>query len=360
MNPMWLRTYLSTRDVSKTMAIKVIFHSLFFSFFIFSILLSYEDIGSRVLNRAFLSSDIFEFLTVIILIYLYYYIVFRGRFTIQKKIIWIVVVFALLLLQSYNKVIIRSLILNETEILLNTESVLKMSFQLTSYIGLGLILFILLWILDHIQPVFNSNTYETQNVLKMTKNQLLRQQFNPHFLFNAFNSLYSLSLSNNPKTPEAILKLSNMMRYVTDNSTNALVRVNQELKFIKEYISIERLRFGNKAEIKIDLQNIPNNLFIEPLLLITLVENAFKHGFYTNDNQSFVHIKANYFEKELIFTVVNSIQKKQHFQINDRNGTGINNLKNRLQLSYPKTSILKINQTDSYFLAELKIKINEA
>ena len=89
--------------------------------------------------------------------------------------------------------------------------------------------------------------------------------------------------------------------------------MSHEIKFIKEYIALEKIRFGQQANITFDVKGNIDNVFIEPLMLVTLVENAFKHGFYTNDSSSFVNIKALVDEKILSFEVENSIQKKQFF-----------------------------------------------
>ncbi len=193
--------------------------------------------------------------------------------------------------------------------------------------------------------------------LEKAKNEALKKQLNPHFLFNAFNSLYSLSLQKNDKTSDAILKLSGMMRYMTDDSKLGRVKLDRELKFIEDYISIEKIRFGDNANIDYNVSGTTKNLTIEPLLLIVIVENAFKHGFYTNDFNSFIVINVKVSDKTLLIRIENSIQKKGHFNKDNREGKGLEILKKRLALSYPKShKLISYAKPNSYF-TQLEINL---
>jgi LytS/YehU family sensor histidine kinase len=164
-----------------------------------------------------------------------------------------------------------------------------------------------------------------------------------------------MSLKNHPKTSDTILKLSGMMRYLTDDTNIPHVKLSQELNFIQEYISIEKIRFGEKSNIEFTINGDPIGKEIEPLLFITLVENAFKHGFYTNDQSAFVHITLHITDTIAEFSIENSIQPKQHFQKEERIGKGLDILKKRLKLSYPKNSKLTLIKKDAVYLAKLKI-----
>ena len=226
----------------------------------------------------------------------------------------------------------------------------------TSFLGLTLLFYLSIRFVNRLE-LFNRYK-KLENELSQAKEQLLRNQFNPHFLFNAFNSLYSLSLKNHPKTPDTILKLSGMMRYLTDDSAMSKVKLSRELKFIEDYIAIEKIRFGDNAKINYEVSGTINDLMIEPLLLITLVENAFKHGFYTNDINSFITINVIIKDSDLLFKVKNNIQNQQHFNQTDRKGKGLENLKKRLQLSYSKTSKYIFENKNNVYLAQLEIKLN--
>lgn len=184
-----------------------------------------------------------------------------------------------------------------------------------TYIGFSSLLLVVFWVFDNLQLVVEGHFFETITKFKEARMMVLRQQFNPHFMFNTLNSIYSMSLNNNSMTSETILKLSGMMRYLTDNSVIHQVKLSHEIKFIKEYIALEKIRFGQASNISIEVEGNVENVFIEPLMLVTLVENAFKHGFYTNDKDSFVYVKAIVKENILSFVVENSVQEKQYFQV---------------------------------------------
>ncbi|MCF2875757.1 MULTISPECIES: sensor histidine kinase [unclassified Tenacibaculum] len=290
----------------------------------------------------FLTCDAVEYFVFTILAYLlYYYVLKHHKFWLKTSfiILFISIIAVLAATKSYR---IHDEILNNRTFDFFTE-----------FIGKTFLFYALIQIVNRLD--FFNKYEKLKNELELAKGQLLRNQLHPHFLFNAFNSLYSMSLSNNPKTSDTILKLSGMMRYLTDDSVHKQVKLEHELKFINEYIAIEKIRFGEQANISLQIEGTPQGISIEPLLLITLVENAFKHGFYTNDSSSFVNITIDVDDKSLLFKVKNSIQDQQHFNQNLRQGKGLENLKNRLQLSYPKKHELLLESENNVYLAQLKI-----
>lgn len=226
----------------------------------------------------------------------------------------------------------------------------------TSFLGQSLLFYLGIYFINRLE--FLNRYKKMEKELNQAKEQLLRNQLHPHFLFNAFNSLYSLSLRNHPDTSDYILKLSSMMRYLTDETHHRKVPLNKEIDFIKKYIDIEKMRFGKDASIHLNIdENINDEDLIAPFLLITLVENAFKHGFYTNSKDAFVKINMNMTNNELLFAVENSLVKKQHFQESKRDGKGLENLKQRLNLLYPKSSSMKIIITGETYTTKLKIML---
>lgn len=227
----------------------------------------------------------------------------------------------------------------------------------TSFLGMALLFYLLLYLVNRLEAL---NHYtKLKKELNKAQEQLLRNQLHPHFLFNAFNSLYSLSLKNNPDTPDYILKLSSMMRYLTDETPHGPVPIAKELAFIRQYLAVEKLRFGETASIELNVEaaNIAS-LWIEPFLLIPLVENAFKHGFYTNAKDAFVRINLKTQQDELHFSVENRVLSKQHFQETHRKGKGLENLKQRLALLYPKKAWLETKEADSVYRAKLILKLH--
>ncbi|UII26363.1 histidine kinase [Fulvivirga maritima] len=227
----------------------------------------------------------------------------------------------------------------------------------TSFLGKALLFYLLLYFINRLDALNHYRKLETE--LNAAKEQLLRNQLHPHFLFNALNSLYSLSLKSNPQVSEYILKLSGMMRYLTDEIQLKKVPLSRELEFIEQYLAVEKLRFGREANIQFEPLNMDGSgVFIEPFLLIPLVENAFKHGFYINSKDAFVHIKVEFENDVLMFSVANSMIEKKHFQTNNRRGKGLENLNERLQLLYSKKACLQVKEQDGLFKAQLKIILN--
>lgn len=295
----------------------------------------------------FFTSDAIEnFICVLIAYSLFYYGIKIENF--WKKagllLIFILILFSLATLKDYR--------------IYSTNSFEKIFDFVTSFLGQCLLFYLLFYATNQLSISNNYNTLKKE--LHSIKEQLLRNQLHPHFLFNVFNSLYSLSLKNDRATSEYILKLSSMMRYITDETLPEKVSLTREIDFINKYIDIEKIRFGRDANISFDVKEESiKQLSIAPFLLITLVENAFKHGFYTNAKTAYVNIKLDIDDNELLFYVENSVFEKQHFQETNRRGTGLENLKSRLKLLYPINSTLEISTQEHVFTAELKIELND-
>ena len=180
----------------------------------------------------------------------------------------------------------------------------------------------------------------------------LKSQVNPHFLFNTLNNLYSLSLTGSDKTPESIMRLSNIMRYVTDEVYNDYVPLENEIQCISDFIELQKLRLSSKTTVEFYAATADSNLSVAPLILLPFVENIFKHGISNNEN-SIVTIKIAVKEKELLFYSRNNIfntTKNEH-----RQGTGIANVKKRLQNLYPGKHFLKIEDDGKVFEVHLII-----
>lgn len=265
---------------------------------------------------------------------------------LYKKTIGFIILFIIILGLSLLKVYRR-----------NSE-VIELYDNTLEYVGAIVIFTSLFYFFDHLNLFLNNGYVKTQKALEEANQKLLLQQLNPHFLFNAFNSLYSLSLKNSSATPETILKLSGMMRYMTDEVQITFIPLSKELKFINDYVAIEKIRFGNEANIKYDFENETKDILIPPMLLITLVENAFKHGFYINDSNAFVYIKCTTNNSILNFVVENSIQEKQFYNQQTREGVGLGNLRQRLDYYFKNNYNLELSKDENVYKALLKIKFN--
>jgi len=184
----------------------------------------------------------------------------------------------------------------------------------------------------------------------------LKAQINPHFLFNTLNNIYSLSLLKNEKTPDAIMKLSNIMRYVTDDVHEDFVPLKEELDCIADYIYLQQLRLGKNVQLCFKITGDSDGKEIAPLLLMTFIENVFKHG-VSNHEASVLNIHLIVEEMQLVFTTHNKI-----FLANEqleRAGQGIENATKRLQLLYPDKHSLQIENANGYYDVKLTLQFSE-
>ena len=163
----------------------------------------------------------------------------------------------------------------------------------------------------------------------------LKSQINPHFLFNTLNSLYALTLKKSDKAPEIVLRLSEMMRYMLYESNEKKVNLEKEVTYVRNYLELERIRYGDKAEIIFDYSGeSPENYEIPPLLFITFLENAFKHGLSNSIARGYVHVSMIVAEGDIQFDIVNSKNqdpKDEHYY---QGGIGLKNVTRRLELIY--------------------------
>lgn len=195
-----------------------------------------------------------------------------------------------------------------------------------------------------------------ENEQLKTELALLKSQINPHFLFNTLNNLYGLIIQDqNQKASEITLKLSDLMRYILKSSKEVNVSLNDEIKFIENYLTIEKIRLSNNIDIKFEFTKIDQDTLIAPLLFIPLVENAFKHGVQNIGQDNYAHFFLSIQDNEVFFEVQNSIGKRFDKQL--KSGTGLNNLRKRLQLIYPGKHQLEINKTETNYKAILYVQL---
>jgi len=180
--------------------------------------------------------------------------------------------------------------------------------------------------------------------------QLLKAQVHPHFLFNTLNNIYSFSLENSPKTPELILKLSSLLSYMLYDCKTDEVRLEKEIKIMKDYIDLERERYGNKIEISWSVEGEIKDKFIAPLLMLPFLENAFKHGTSEQIEKSWLSVDISVMHGTLKCKIANS--KNEYVSLR-ANGIGITNVKKRLEFIYPGKYDLKINDEGDFFVVSM-------
>ncbi|MFD2521559.1 sensor histidine kinase [Emticicia soli] len=186
----------------------------------------------------------------------------------------------------------------------------------------------------------------------------LRSQINPHFLFNALNTLYSVSLKENAdKTADGIQKLGDMMRFMLNENNQDRIPLNKEIEYLQNYIEIQQMRIAesDNIEIKVNIQPTSREIFIAPMLLNPFIENAFKHGISFR-NPSWIYITLTSDDTKLYFKVHNSFHTKSEADPEkDNNGIGLENVKKRLDLIYKNRYSLDIQQSEQDFFVSLTI-----
>nr|WP_246202931.1 histidine kinase [Fulvivirga lutimaris] len=188
-----------------------------------------------------------------------------------------------------------------------------------------------------------------------TELELLKSQINPHFLFNALNNLFSMSLQHgDEKTAEGISKLSEMMRYVFDKSSQEAVPLNQEVQYIQDYIYLQELRFGKQINVNFEVKNEKTGICIAPMLLIPFIENAFKYGVSAQEKTT-IDISIDTNGTVFNFTIVNKIMEDNEAISSNR--IGLENVRKRLEILYPKKYDLDIVQQNGFYQVDLKLYI---
>jgi hypothetical protein len=183
----------------------------------------------------------------------------------------------------------------------------------------------------------------------------LKSQLNPHFLFNTLNNIYSLIAIDTARAQDAVHGLSHLLRYVLYENNQTLVPLDKEVKFIRSYIDLMSMRISSNFHAKLNLPEA-GNVQIAPMLLITLIENAFKHG-VSNTQSCFINVDLTIDEKGMLtFTVINS----NYAVASDDSvsGIGIENMRKRLDLIYPGRYTLNLENLGQTFMSQLTIKLN--
>ena len=183
----------------------------------------------------------------------------------------------------------------------------------------------------------------------------LRSQINPHFLFNSLNSIYSLALHQSGKTPAAILKISDLMRYMLYEANEDKVPLKNELHFLENYFELQKLRSDDRAEITLDITGEVKDQQIAPLLFLPFIENSFKHGVKGDPEGGFTRVSINVKGEEVQLDVINNKGKIDKVEKSDFQGIGLQNARRRLELLYPQRHTLSIDDLEDSFEVKLKI-----
>lgn len=185
--------------------------------------------------------------------------------------------------------------------------------------------------------------------------QYLRAQINPHFLFNTLNNIYSLATVRSEQTAPMVLQLSELLRYVTYESQLDRVSLTSEVRQIERFIELFRMRSETPLDIRLQYPAFPTDFTIEPMMLIPLVENCFKHCDFDTNDDAFVRIELEADDQRLRFLTVNS--KNDQLQQKDKvGGVGLENIRQRLALKYPQRHSLRVENQDRTFSVEMQLQ----
>lgn len=185
-----------------------------------------------------------------------------------------------------------------------------------------------------------------------TELKFLKSQVNPHFLFNALNNIYSLSVSKSGETPESIMQLSEILRYMVYDSRESKVSLRDEINYIQSYVNLTKLKDSKGMNVSVYIE--PSDVLIAPLLFVPFIENAFKHSKIESVNESFISLRLTTKENIINFSIKNSLPKT-NFTKDKVGGIGIENTKKRLNLLYYEKHSLSINKTEDTFEVNLTI-----
>lgn len=198
--------------------------------------------------------------------------------------------------------------------------------------------------------------YEAQQVAAELK--LLRSQVNPHFLFNVLANMVALARQKSDQLESALIRLADLMRYMTYDTQATQVTVRQEADYLKSYIELQKLRFSDTMRIELDIQMDSNaaGLFIEPMILIPFVENAFKHG-TSSTSEPYILIDLKVAGGLLTLRVENPHDSRPGAAKDDHSGIGLENVRTRLKLIYPDQYSLGIDDRDNVFTVNLSLNL---
>lgn len=185
----------------------------------------------------------------------------------------------------------------------------------------------------------------------------LKNQISPHFFFNTLNNIYSLTTIDTPAAQESILKLSKLMRYLLYESEQGETMLSHEIDFMVNYIALMKLRLSPKVELKVSFPIEYPDCKIPPLLFISFIENAFKHG-VSHREASFIHIEMEANDQQILFKTANSVSGTASTD-KQNSGIGLENVRKRLALLFPASHSLKIEQTDKAFKVEVNVELNK-
>lgn len=214
------------------------------------------------------------------------------------------------------------------------------------WIGIAL-KFVLLW-------------FERREAAFQAELNFLKGQLHPHFLFNSLNNLYAFALASSSKTPEIILQISNVLRYMLYECSSEKVPLKRDIEILRDYINLEQMRYESRLDLNLDITGDVHSQLITPLLMFPLVENAFKHGAGETIGMPWINIEINADARHLNFKISNSKSDVAETGKKTANpgAIGLKNIRKRLDLLYPGRHRFEWFDEQDVFLAELELSLS--
>jgi two-component system, LytTR family, sensor kinase len=316
----------------------------------FQSLFIHPDMGSAIGSLSNLTM-VFSYLIAYVLfpvtIFYLFYGYFSAKILINRSIINTVTPILFLLVVPY---IIIQLLSFFTFVAWSFLYSLSLTYVITAFFAVSGFFFCLLEHWSETQKLARENL---QSELALLKNQI-----NPHFLFNTLNNIDSLIKSNPEKASETLVKLSDILRYMIYDTNVARVQMSDEIRHIESFIDLQKIQFSNSELVSISVQGNPENIPIAPMLFIPFVENAFKHC-TDKSNPSAIKFSFTIHDKSVNFESANVSNRDQRMNKDETSGIGLNIVRRRLEIIYPGRHELKINEENNIFRVILSVDTHE-
>jgi sensor histidine kinase YesM len=202
-------------------------------------------------------------------------------------------------------------------------------------------------------------TIEVEQQKTAAELQLLKSQLHPHFLFNTLNNLYSYTLENSPKSPEIVMKLTELLQFMIYKSNAPKIPLKKEIKLLQNYISLEELRYGERLDMSVKISGNIEYYQISPLLLLPFLENAFKHGTSKQLSQCWISMNISLENSVMKFNLANSIEPDSEEEQTKKGGLGLQNVKRRLELLYKDKYSFEAQKLNNAFFVNIEITLEE-
>ena len=335
---------------------RILQHAIFWSISLYILLKNFQS-SSELAPTDYIYTAIFS-IFIVAAVYINLLILVPRLFQEGKYILYLVLIATLLAVMTYFQIIFFDVIVDQVfpgYYLISYFDYLQTLKYFIIIVGISSLLhFSKSWF--HYKES-QATLIQTQKEKTVAELETLKNQINPHFLFNSLNSIYSLVLKKSDIAPQALIKLSDSMRYIIYESDEEKVLLEKEIVFISDYIQLQKLRMSAKDHLEYEIDGKSHDLKIAPLLMIPIIENAFKYGIKGGIENSFVTVKIIIRDQVLVLKVKNNKGTVDNVERTKAKGMGLVNLRKRLELIYPERHHLNIEQLEDTFSVKLKIDL---